>query len=61
MPFYTYILFSKSLNKFYIGSTSLSPVERLEQHNQIKFPDAFTRKGIPWEMFLVIECNFYPG
>ncbi|MBK9457438.1 MAG: GIY-YIG nuclease family protein [Bacteroidetes bacterium] len=37
MPFYTYILFSKSLNKFYIGSTSLSPVERLEQHNQIKF------------------------
>ena len=59
MPFYTYILFSKSLNKFYIGSTSLSPVERLEQHNQIKFPDAFTRKGIPWEMFLVIECNSF--
>ena len=56
MPFYTYILFSQIINKFYIGATSLNPIERLEEHNQIKFSDAFTRKGIPWEVFFVIEC-----
>lgn len=59
MPFFTYILFSSKLNKFYIGATSLNPELRLQEHNQIKFPDAYTRKGIPWEMFFVIECKSF--
>ena len=33
MKFYTYIIFSASLNKFYIGSTS-DIEERIVRHNQ---------------------------
>jgi len=33
MSFYTYILFSKTRDKFYIGSTSDNLEERLGKHN----------------------------
>jgi putative endonuclease len=42
-----YILFSQSLNKFYVGHTSdLS--ERIERHN--RGGDKFTSKGQPWNL-----------
>ena len=59
MPFYTYILFSQTVNKFYIGATSLNPLVRLEEHNQIKFPDAYSRKGVPWMLYFLIECQSF--
>jgi putative endonuclease len=45
--FYTYILYSRKLNKFYIGSTE-NVETRIEQHNtgEVKF----TSRGIPWEI-----------
>jgi putative endonuclease len=53
---YVYILYSASLSRFYTGETSLSPVERLKQHNGGKYDEKFTRAGIPWELFLTIGC-----
>jgi len=43
--FYTYILFSEKLNKYYIGSSN-NPQKRLVRHNAGH--NAFTKTGIPW-------------
>ncbi len=43
--FYTYILYSEKLNKYYIGSTN-NVNQRLINHNQGM--SDFTNKGIPW-------------
>jgi putative endonuclease len=54
--FCVYIIYSEKLNRFYIG-TSDNYLKRLDEHNDIKYKDAFTVKGIPWELFFVINCN----
>ncbi|MFN8155090.1 MAG: GIY-YIG nuclease family protein [Bacteroidia bacterium] len=54
MIFYVYILFSEKLNRFYVGTTD-DPDRRLFEHNSGTFDDAFTRKGIPWTLFLIID------
>ena len=54
MIFYVYILFSEKLNRFYVGTTD-DPDRRLVEHNSGTFDDAFTRKGIPWTLFLIID------
>jgi len=54
MEFSVYILFSNKLNKFYVG-TSNDVNNRILEHNNIKYPNAFTEKGIPWELFLAID------
>ena len=45
--FYTYILFSEKLNKYYVGSTN-DLARRLSDHNRGK--TAFTKTGMPWIM-----------
>lgn len=45
--YYTYILFSEKLNKFYIGSTS-DLRTRLKDHNDGK--SVFTSQGKPWKL-----------
>ncbi len=45
MKYHVYILFSKKLNKYYIGSTS-NIEERLKKHNNIH--KGFTALGQPW-------------
>ena len=54
MKFSVYILYSKKLNRNYIGSTG-DFTKRLEEHNSGYFKEAFTLKGIPWETILIIE------
>lgn len=49
-----YILFSPTLNKYYVGSTLPLSI-RLEEHNRSKSP--FTKKGIPWNLVHHIECE----
>ena len=51
--YFTYILFSKSLNKYYIGSTS-DIQERIRKHNSNH--KGFTGKTNDWE--LVYTENF---
>ena len=52
--FCVYILFSGKLNRYYTGSTD-DIERRIIQHNSASFEDAFTKKGIPWKIVLVIE------
>ncbi len=47
MEFSTYILYSATLDKYYIGSTGDLP-RRLTEHNRGK--TAFARRGMPWEL-----------
>ena len=46
--FYTYILYSKSLDQYYTGYTSVGVGRRLARHNSGSSPS--TRPGIPWEV-----------
>ena len=54
--YYTYILFSSKLNRYYIGTTD-NPIRRLEEHNSKHYENAFTTKGIPWELILAYQCQ----
>ena len=45
--FYTYIIYSSKLDRYYIGSTA-DLNERLPGHNSGK--TTYTRKGKPWEL-----------
>ena len=56
--FYCYILFSASLNRFYIGSTILEPKERLQKHlEQFYGNRKFTASAKDWELYLEIPCE----
>jgi putative endonuclease len=43
---YTYILYSKTLNRYYIGSTDTSPEDRLKKH--LSDHSGFTGKAKDW-------------
>ena len=43
--FTTYILFSKSINTYYVGSTG-NITDRLNRHNTGR--STYTKRGIPW-------------
>ena len=45
MAYFTYIIYSKSRNKYYIGS-SQDPTKRLEDHNNSR--SNYTRKTNDW-------------
>jgi putative endonuclease len=45
-----YILYSQSLDKYYIGSC-IEVTERLDQHLSKIFPGAFTTKANDWVIF----------
>ena len=52
MPF-TYILFSQTLDRFYIGSTELPPEERLKKH--LTNHSGFTAKAKDWTIVYLEE------
>ena len=52
MPSYVYILYSKSLDKYYSGSTDLKPKERLKLHLKEHYgSNKFTAVVKDWEFF----------
>ena len=53
MVFYTYILYSEKLNRYYVGSTG-NLEERLTYHNSGYAK--YTQKGVPW--ILVYEEEY---
>ena len=58
MNAYTYILFSKALNRFYIGSTELTPGQRLELHLSKNYGTAkYTAKADDWILYGSVVCN----
>ncbi|WP_409024880.1 GIY-YIG nuclease family protein [Flavobacterium sp.] len=48
--------FQKKLNRFYVGTTD-NVEKRLFEHNSRLYINAFTTKGIPWELFLSHSCE----
>ena len=55
-----YILFSKKLDKFYIGATQEDISLRIEKHNQSSYGKyRFTAVADDWELFLYIPANDY--
>ena len=58
MNYYVYILFSKSLNRYYVGSTILDVQERLERHlTDFYGATKYTHKARDWELVHVLECE----
>jgi putative endonuclease len=53
MPF-VYILYSPDLNIYYVGSC-LKLKERLNDHKEKTFVDAYTCRADDWELFLSFE------
>jgi putative endonuclease len=53
--FYIYILFSETLNKYYIGQ-SQDPWKRLKQHNE-NLSDKFTGKAKDWVLKAVFKVS----
>lgn len=52
-----YILYSDRIQSYYIGWTTESINVRLERHNSKYYDDKWSSRGIPWSIFLVIECE----
>ena len=52
-----YIIFSESIQKFYIGYTTDAVHIRLEKHNSEHYDNKYTSIGIPWIQFLEIQCK----
>ncbi|MBI9035941.1 MAG: GIY-YIG nuclease family protein [Bacteroidales bacterium] len=58
MKYYCYILYSKALDRYYTGYTSLSPKERLSNHlSSFYGTTKFTSKANDWILFWSIECS----
>jgi putative endonuclease len=55
---YTYILYSKHLDSYYIGSTK-DIDRRLQEHNRGKSP--YTKRGLPWELVYQEEFETKSG
>ncbi len=52
---YCYIIFSPTLDSFYIGQ-AVDPYIRLIEHNECKYDKSYTKKVSDWEHYLLIEC-----
>lgn len=52
--YYTYILWSERLLRYYIGSSN-NCFRRLKEHNAGK--SRFTKKGIPWKLIKIEEFD----
>jgi putative endonuclease len=57
MNFFCYILYSKSINRYYVGYTS-DLEERIKLHNSGYFGGrSYTFKASDWDLFLLISCE----
>lgn len=52
--YFVYILYSSSLDKYYVGSTE-DVKRRIYEHNMGK--GKYTSKGIPWDLVTIFECG----
>ena len=54
MSFFTYILYSEKLNKYYVGHTN-NLARRIEEHNS--FHTMSTKSGVPWNILYSKEFS----
>jgi putative endonuclease len=53
---FLYIIYSSSINKFYVGET-INVAVRLEQHNSGYFKSSYTKRANDWELKLVLSFD----
>ena len=51
-----YIIYSKKIDKYYVGFSRYELNLRLSQHNKSEYGKSYTKSGIPWVEFMTIEC-----
>ncbi|PCJ98813.1 MAG: excinuclease ABC subunit C [Flavobacteriaceae bacterium] len=56
MKHFLYIIYSKTLDKFYIGETP-NIQNRIQQHNQHYFKTNFTKSANDWSIVLSKKCD----
>ncbi len=56
MSYCVYILYSSSIDRYYIGMTE-DLERRINHHNNPISHAKFTAKGAPWQLFIAIPCN----
>ena len=55
-----YILYSPSLNTYYIGITQVDLQERIDKHNSSFYDDKnFTKRASDWQLYFQIRCETY--
>lgn len=54
--YFVYIIYSTSLDKFYVGTTD-NVERRLIEHNSKEYLNSFTCKGVPWVLKLSYLCD----
>lgn len=54
--YFIYIIYSKKLDRYYVGTTD-DIEKRFVEHNSGFYSQAFTVKGVPWELSLSFECE----
>ena len=54
-----YIIFSKSLNKYYSGITHDNVEVRLNKHNTSFYGKGYTSTAKDWELKLTIDCDTF--
>ncbi len=53
-----YIIYSKSIDRYYIGVTQCSFADRLERHNSKHYGDThYTAVSSDWVSYLIIEAR----
>ncbi|MGB5980743.1 MAG: GIY-YIG nuclease family protein [Nonlabens sp.] len=53
-----YILFSKTLDRYYMGMTGEDAYSRLLAHNSARYGnDRYTAQANDWELKLVMDCD----
>lgn len=52
---YLYILYSSTVNQYYIGETH-NTAQRLLKHNNRSYEGSFTKIATDWEIVLEFEC-----
>ena len=57
MVYTCYILYSKKIDKYYIGFTHNNLESRILKHNVAEYVGSFTRTTDDWNVFLIIECS----
>jgi len=55
-----YILYSKSVDRYYVGSC-LNLSERIWQHQNKYFKGSYTSRADDWKVYLVIDQLAYPA
>ncbi|MEQ9591230.1 MAG: GIY-YIG nuclease family protein [Cyclobacteriaceae bacterium] len=51
-----YILYSKTIDQYYIGATQHKVEERISKHNKSFYGQHFTSKATDWSLYFSISC-----